>query len=456
MENESQKKQIEYIFSVIRDVLKEWWVILCIAISVSFLSYIGAYLLYQPTYTSSTTFVVSAKTSSMGAYGNLSEVQKLTDTFQTVMDSQVLKKKVAESLEMEAFDGTVGISVVPETNLLTVTVTSDSPEIAFQLLNGLLDHYQEVGENVLGNVVMEVFEEPNYPSVPNTVFDGKDVMQKAFLVAFAAMVVLLAVLSYLKDSVKLEEEVTEKLDTTLFGVLEHESSYRNAKAFIKRQKKKILMTEPAVSFSFVETVKKMRTKLMYFSRKEDAKVILVTSVMKKEGKSTVAANLALSMAQKGEKVLLIEGDLRKSALAEFLGVEVPEGAGITGDLDTVDLSKAVFQMDDSSLYLLTNGGVHRKSTEFLVSETFVNFLAQMREEMDYIIIDGPPAKGRADAEVLVRLVDCSLLVVKQNYAKVPFINDTIDMLNSYGSGVAGCIFNDVYTSGTLSSSGYGY
>ena len=241
MENESQKKQIEYIFSVIRDVLKEWWVILCIAISVSFLSYIGAYLLYQPTYTSSTTFVVSAKTSSMGAYGNLSEVQKLTDTFQTVMDSQVLKKKVAESLEMETFDGTVGISVVPETNLLTVTVTSDSPEIAFQLLNGLLDHYQEVGENVLGNVVMEVFEEPNYPSVPNTVFDGKDVMQKAFLVAFAAMVVLLAVLSYLKDSVKLEEEVTEKLDTTLFGVLEHESSYRNAKAFIKRQKKKKIL-----------------------------------------------------------------------------------------------------------------------------------------------------------------------------------------------------------------------
>ena len=76
--------------------------------------------------------------------------------------------------------------------------------------------------------------------------------------------------------------------------------------------------------------------------------------------------------------------------------------------------------------------------------------------MDYIIIDGPSAKGRADAEVLARLADFSLLVVKQNSSKVPYINDMIDMLNSYGKGVLGCIFNDVFSGGMVISSGYGY
>ena len=167
MAKQSQNKQIEYIYSVARDIMRDWWVILFIALSASFLAYIGAYLTYQPTFTSSTTFVVSAKSSSMGAYGNLTEVEKLTSTFQSVMDSQVLKKKVADSLRQDSFDGTVEITVVPETNLLTISVTSESPEIAYRLLNGILDNYEYVSQNVFEDVVMEIFEAPNYPSTPN-------------------------------------------------------------------------------------------------------------------------------------------------------------------------------------------------------------------------------------------------------------------------------------------------
>lgn len=113
-------------------------------------------------------------------------------------------------------------------------------------------------------------------------------------------------------------------------------------------------------------------------------------------------------------------------------------------------------MPDRSLYLLPNNVAHKRSTEFLGSQRFAEFLNHMREEMDFIIIDGPAAKGRADAEVLARRADFSLLVVKQNYTKVPYINDTIDMLDRYGHGLAGCVFNDVLVSGAVFSSGYGY
>ena len=241
MEKEVQKKQIEDMYNVIRDVLKNWWVILFIAISASLLTYIAAAWMYHPTYTSSTTFVVSAKGSSTGAYANRSQTEKLTDTFQSVMNSQILKKKVSESLKMESFPGTVTIAVVPETNLLTVSVTSDSPEISFKLLKSMLEHYQDVSKNVLGEVVMEVFEEPNFPSAADVAFRGGSVMKKGFLAGAVLMIALLALMSYQKDNVKSEEEVTEKLDTTVFGTLNHEASYRNLKARLKRQKKKILI-----------------------------------------------------------------------------------------------------------------------------------------------------------------------------------------------------------------------
>lgn len=76
--------------------------------------------------------------------------------------------------------------------------------------------------------------------------------------------------------------------------------------------------------------------------------------------------------------------------------------------------------------------------------------------MDMIIIDGPSAKEGADVEVLASQSDMSLLVVRQNDSKVPYINDLIDMLNKYGKGTLGCVFNNVYAGGNLLSSGYGY
>ena len=449
MENKIQKKQIENIYNIIRDVLKDWWVALFIALAVSLLSYIYASVAYHPTYTSSTTFVVSAKGSTTGTYANTSKANKLITTFRSVLDSQILKKKVAESLEMDSFPGTISIYVVPETNLLTVSVTSDSPEISFRLLKGILDNYRVVSSNVLGEVVMEIFEEPNYPSYPNESFQGNSLMKKAFFYGGFFMVCVLALLSYFKDTVKSEEEITEKLDTNAFGVLKHESAYRSLKAFLRRRKKKMLITEPAVSFGYVETVKKMRTKLFYQNGDSQAKVLLVTSARAKEGKTTVAANLALAIGQRGKNVLLIDGNINEGVLEELLGVESPEE-------DSTELAKQVIKTKYMSLYLWANHNNNIKSKEFLASGRFGEFLNQMREKMDFIVIDGPAAIGNADTELLARISDCSLLVVKQNDTKVSMINDTIDMLDEYGKGVLGCVLNDVFQPGIVPGYGYGY
>ena len=107
MEKETQKKQMETIYNIVWDVVRNWWVILFIGISAALLSYVASAITYHPTYTSSTTFVVSARGTSTGAYANESQTKKLTDTFQSVLDSQILKKKVAESLDMERFPGTI-------------------------------------------------------------------------------------------------------------------------------------------------------------------------------------------------------------------------------------------------------------------------------------------------------------------------------------------------------------
>lgn len=457
MEKDLQKESMEHLLGVLHKVLKNWMIILCVALSAAFLTYVTASMLYQPEYTSNTTFVVSAKSSSVGTYANSNSAQRLTDTFKSVLNSQVLKKKVAESLGKDSFNGEIEITVLTDTNLLVVSVTSDSPVDAYELLKGILDNYKSISDTVLGAVVLEVFEEPEFPAYPNQAFQGRRMLQIGFGAGAVLAALLLALYYYQRNDVCTEQDVDDKLDTTLAVALHHEKKYRNLKMRLKRQRKHILISEPSVSFRYVETIKKLRTKVLFHSKEGNSKVLLVTSTRAKEGKSVVAANLALALAQRSQKVLLIEGDLRQDKMSKLFEVEVPQNVGIGEKLPPAEtLSQYIYQKEGSTLYLLFNKEKHMRSAEYFSTDGFKAFLDEMRQKMDYIIIDGPAVKGRADTEVLARNADMSLLVVCQNTVEVPYINDAIDMLNCYGKGVMGCVLNDVITHDGIKKFGYGY
>lgn len=431
------------IYCMFKDVLKDLWVALIVGISVSLLMHVGAHMTYQPTYTSRTTFVVSAKGSSTGPYGNLSKVNQITDVFKVVMDSQVLKKLVCEDLGTNHFDGSVNTAVVSETNLVTVSVTSSSPEAAFRQLKSILNCYPTIGDEVLGEVIIEIFEAPAYPSSPDSTVQARDMRTKGFFLGTMAMLVVLALISYFKDTVKNVADIPELLDTTELATLGHE-------------KKSALVSDPRVGFGYAETIKKIRTKLLYKMHKTNKKIIYISSTVEGEGKTTLAVNLAEVMSQRFDNVLLIEGNLRKTDMREKLGIKDSDYIGWTYGINSVESLKAiVYQPANCKFKVMLNKKENRHAADLLTSEAFEQFLKEMSQEMDVIIIDGPPAKRSADAEVLARLSDMSLLVVRQNTAQVKFINDTIDMLNAYGEGCLGCVFNDVMTMEEVFSSSYG-
>ena len=319
-EQKEREAAVTDFYTLFLDVVRQWWVILIVGISVAFLSYIIASFLYQPKYVSQTTFVVSARGSNTGAYANLSQTQQMAEVFKTVLDSQVLKDKVAEALEIDSFDGEVNVSIVPETNLLNVTVAADSPTTAFRLLNTMLEQYPSVSQNVLGSVVLEVFEAPSYPSAPAERFQGSLVMKRGFLAGAGVMMALFAFLSFMRDSVKNEKDVRNKLDTMLFATVYHERKYQNLRAFFKRKKKKLWITEPSVSFGYEETIKKIRTKFLYERKKREGNLLVISSTAPQEGKTTLAVNLALALAQEQKKVLLIDLDPQGNATTGLVGL----------------------------------------------------------------------------------------------------------------------------------------
>lgn len=445
------------IYCIAWDVLKNLWFAVLVGVAVSLLSYVVAKEMYHPTYTSNTTLVVTAKGNTTGPYGNVSKIQKLTDLYEAVMDSHVLKKIVVAELGKDSFNGTVNINVVPETNLLTVSVTSDNPSDALRLLKTMLKCYPMVGENVLGEVVIEIFEEPSFPTRPDQHFQSESVYKKGFFAGFLLIIAWLAFLSYSKDTVKCSQDIVKKLDTTEFATLHHERPYKNIRSFVKKEKQQIFIANPEISFHYGETIKKIRTKLLFQMKKKNIKVIYVTSTVQGEGKSTVALNIAEAMSERFSNVLLIEGNIRKPSLVAML--EIPEESYADWSQTLVndgDLEATIYKAKGRRFSLMLSNMPVKDSAEWLISKKMKDFVEKKKEEMDLIIIDGCSSLRSADSEVLASLSDASLLVVQQNRVPVKYINDTIDMLNGYGTGLMGCILNNVVTGGEFFTSGYGY
>lgn len=445
------------IHCIVRDVLHHIKQAVIVGLAVALLSYVATNITYQPEYTSTSTFVISAKSSSIGPYADSVKLEKLTDTFKAVMDSQVLKKMVCAEQNRDSFSGTVSVSAVEGTNLMTVGVTAGTPEDAFNLLKGLLKGYPEVGRDVLGEVVIEVFEEPVYPGSPNSMPQTKRNMMYGFVIGLGLILAARAVESYLRNTVKCREDIPEKLDTAEIATLHYERKYRNLKDFITRKPKRLLLTEPAVGFGYSENIKKIRTKLLYQMRKKNLKVILVTSTVSGEGKTTVAMNLAEAFGHRYKNVLLIEGDSRKTDLAKTLGLDEEHLCDWSDGFDNGENPKAYIRDADRYKFkVMTNLKEKRFFAESIFAEKMHYFLQDMRNEMDVIIIDGPPVQKRSDAEIWSRIADASVLVVRENTAEVKYINDAIDTLNAYNHGLLGCVYNDAIDVGGVLSSGYGY
>lgn len=301
------------VYSIIRALLKDWWMILTAGLLGAMIAYFMVGNAYTPTYTSSMTFIVSSK----GSTSNLSDLtaaNEMAETFGEVLNSRLLKKKVQQELNLGYLPGTISTSVVEGTNLMTLKVSAPSPEHAFKIMKSVLNNYSEITDYVLSNVVLDVLEAPQVPLLPSNPVSAGDLMRKYAVIGMSLMMALLALIDYLKDDIKNEKEVEQKLDAKLFGTVYHEVKNKTLRGKIRKIKKGLLVTDPTCSFMFVENYKKLRTKLMYKTKQERGKVILVTSVMENEGKSTVAANIALTLAQKDEKVVLIDGDMRRPAI----------------------------------------------------------------------------------------------------------------------------------------------
>lgn len=434
-------------YSLMRDLLHNLWVIVLAALIGLMGVRIWSQSIYTPMYTSTATMLVNLKNSASYSYTNLASSSEMAQIFTDVFVQPTMKKNAANYLGMDSFVGEVTSAVLDDTNIFTVSVTSPSPETSYEELCAILEVYPEISESVFSDSVIEIMRSPNLPASPsNSLTNRYKTMAVIGCAGVAGAIIVL--LSLMRDTVKDERSFRQQIDAKLFGTVVHERPHKTFLELLKRKKSALLITNGYASFGFTENYHKIATKLEYMHRNQDSKIFIVTSLGENEGKSTTTANIALTLANRGNKVALLDMDFKKPAIHKIFEIRqtnTPDFAALLAG--KVSFNDFVFySYKNTELDLAMNLKSHLDYVNWIHSEhvaKIFNFFRQS-EEYDYILIDTPPLSVAADVAGLLRLADKSLLVVRTDCVYAADINDTILSLTENNDNFAGCILNDVH------------
>lgn len=438
---------------LVRDVLKRWTAILLIALTMGVAAYILTDVRYEPQYQSRVTFVVTSRSGTSNVYNNLTSTTEMASVFSELINSSMMRKNIMEETDVKSFDGTISAVVVPETNLLNMTVTAGDPRTAFVVTQAIIDHHEKLTYQVVDNVSLEVLKGPEVPRSPMNWADARGAMKKMGVLAAIASCALFAGIFFLRDLVRSGQEVRKKLDCNYLGEIPHEEKYKTLLSRIRRRKTGILVVNPVTSFRFVETMRKLAHRVE--QHMDEGKVLMVTSLKENEGKSTVTANLALTMARKS-RVLMVECDLRKPSCAILMETKAPMIGTQAVLTDPERAPEAVVRYKKTNLYMILEKRGFGNSGDLLSSQNMVRLMEWARKEFDYVILDLPPMNVVSDAETVTNVADAALMVVRQNVSKAAAINRAIGNLENGKAKLLGCVLNDVRSSFLSSGQGYRY
>lgn len=210
------------------------------------------------------------------------------------------------------------------------------------------------------------------------------------------------------------------------------------------------------SFSVQEAYKTLRTNVRFFLRNKGCKRISVTSAVAGEGKSITLLNLAISVAEDGHKVLLIDADLRRPALARLLVEKATPGlSNVLAGLETVE--ESIRKDMYPNLDVLFSGDVPPNPSELLGSDKMRELIEELSQRYDYILVDTPPVNVVSDASIVTNLLDGVLLLVRQGSSTKDSVKRAVANLELTGIKPLGFVLNGVDLSrGKSYGYGYGY
>ncbi|MDP9821790.1 polysaccharide biosynthesis tyrosine autokinase [Nocardioides massiliensis] len=419
----------------------------------------AALLTFQatPQYSSTARLFVSTMPSDTNeAYqGSLFASQRVT-SYADLVNGRELTERVADRLGVADDENSLASQVtaraVPDTVILELSVTDPRPsqaqEIAQAYADELVDFVDEL-ETPAGRdsapIKVSIVDSASYNSSPVSPQPVRNLglgVVLGLLLGFGLAVVR----ELLDTTVKTVDDIADSTEAPVMATI----------AFDSQATKRPLVTDLDSHAPRVEAFRVLRTNMQFVDVDGGNKIFVVSSSVPTEGKTTTAVNLALTLAAAGQKVLLVDGDLRRPRVADILGLEKAVGL-TTVLLGRISINEAIQPDSHGGLDVLTSGAVPPNPSELLQSHAMRDVLTDLRAAYDIVIIDAPPLLPVTDAALLGSQSDGVLLVVRHGRTTRDQLGHAVERLENVDAKAIGVVMNMIpVRRGGSSYYGYGY
>ncbi|MFH5878523.1 polysaccharide biosynthesis tyrosine autokinase [Arthrobacter sp. NA-172] len=437
-------------------ILRRNWILIASATLLGLLAGSAASIITKPTYTSETQLFVATQGS-----GSINELQagnsfgqaRVQSYVKTVTTPTVLQP-VIDSLGLSETAAELGRKVKATTDLntvlITVSVVDESPVRSAAIAQGVasslvkavevLEKPTTGGSSPIRISIVTPATAPSAPSAPN--------VQLYLILGMGCGLVLGAVGALLKSTldnrVRGEDDVRTITSSSILGGI----------PFDPEAESKPLVTTTGDRSLRAESFRQLRTNLQFAHVDHKSKTLLITSSLPGEGKTTTAVNLAITIAETGRSVVLVEADLRRPMVGEYLGLD--GNAGLTTALVAeADVNDLLQPWGSHDLFVLTSGQIPPNPSELLGSAAMKDLIERLASAFDTVIIDAPPLLPVTDATVLAQISGGVAVVVGSGRIRQKNLEKSLQSLELVDADIVGIILNRVPTKGPEASS-YGY
>ena len=449
---------------------KKWFVALVTLISIA-IGYVYSYYHIVPKYEATTTLMLgrisnfsSESTETRDDYqiaqSEITINSSLVSTYSKLITSRTLVQKVIANLNLNlnegAIIGSTTVSRVEQTQLIQIRVRNTNPELACKIANEIAKVFSEQIKDIYNINNVYIVDKAIPSGTPYNINHKKDLGISA-LIGFVLSSGLILLYYLLDNTVKSEEQLEENIGVKNLINIPLEKKQKN-----KISSEIIAYSDPKSIIS--ETFRTLRTNVQFSNtNSKDAKTFLITSCFQSEGKSYVSANLAITFAQVGKKVILVDADMRKGRQAKVFNL--PSNRGLSNYISNLDengvelnedLGKFIKETEVPNLSVITSGTVPPNPSELLSSPKLEKMIEELKKCYDIIIFDGAPIIPITDSLILARLLGSTIVVTLYNKTKKDDLKKVKNGIEAVGGKILGTCINCVPINVSKRNSKYYY
>ena len=361
--------------------------------------------------------------------------EQLDATFSYLVNSDFFEDDIKEYLGTDTIGGTMKSKSIEGSNLITLTTYSSSPEKAGALLEALMAVYYDAARYVMGDMKNEIIEGPVVSQSPSNAPNYTKSAALGVVIGLALGLAVAFLHALLKHTVFTPADLEEHLNAPCLGVV---PMMRSGRLQPDNLKEASTTREQGM---FRESIRGIARKLESAMDKQGAKVLLVTSTVPGEGKSTLSQSLAASFAHWGRRVVLVDGDLRKPSLHQHYGYRRESFPLEEVLLGRADVESVLRYQQDGKLTLVLNSRGIAAPTSYVDSPAMKALVQQLTAQADLVIIDTPPCNFLSDVSLYGQYADGILYVVQQDRVTVAHVAETVENLCSTENKLFGYAIN---------------